>query len=44
VRRLVESAGQPCTYRDFPQVPHEMHQIDPKLFATTLLEWVDTLP
>jgi len=40
----VIAAGQPFTYRSFPQMPHSMHSHDPKLFVDTLTEWYATLP
>jgi pimeloyl-ACP methyl ester carboxylesterase len=42
-RELVTAAGKPFEYRSFPNVGHAMHQLDPKLFASTLVEWVKTL-
>lgn len=39
VRELVTEAGQPFTYRSFPEMPHSMHEADPNLFAKTLLDW-----
>jgi pimeloyl-ACP methyl ester carboxylesterase len=39
VRRLVTEAGQPFEYRSFPEQPHAMHQADPPLYATTVIEW-----
>jgi len=44
VEQLVIAAGQPFTYRSFPQMPHSMHSHDPKLFVDTLTEWYATLP
>ncbi len=43
VVRLLESTGQPITYRSFPRMGHSMHGQDPELFTKTLLDWVDTL-
>jgi pimeloyl-ACP methyl ester carboxylesterase len=43
VRALVEGAGQPVEYRSFPTMGHAMHQQDPKLFATTVIEWAAKL-
>jgi pimeloyl-ACP methyl ester carboxylesterase len=42
-RELITAAGQPCEYRSFPRMGHAMHLLDPKLFASTLLEWAKTL-
>ena len=41
---LVKAAGAEITYKSFPQMAHSMHGQDPKLFAATLTEWVDSLP
>jgi pimeloyl-ACP methyl ester carboxylesterase len=43
VRELVAAAGQPLEYRSLPNVGHAMHLLDPKLFASTLIEWAKTL-
>jgi pimeloyl-ACP methyl ester carboxylesterase len=40
---LIEAAGQPVTYKVFPEMGHFMHAIDPPLFAKTVIEWVDGL-
>jgi pimeloyl-ACP methyl ester carboxylesterase len=44
VRQLVEGAGQPFTYRSFPEMPHSMHGADPELYARTVTEWASALP
>ena len=44
VRQLVEAAGQPCTYRSFPEMPHSMHGADPGLYARTVVDWASALP
>ncbi|MGE0598841.1 MAG: alpha/beta fold hydrolase [Dehalococcoidia bacterium] len=44
VRALVEGAGASFTYKSFPQMGHAMHRLDPKLFADTVIEWIDSLP
>ena len=44
VRQLVEAAGQPCTYRSFPEMPHSMHGSDPELYARTVVDWASALP
>jgi pimeloyl-ACP methyl ester carboxylesterase len=36
---LVMGAGQRIDYRSFPQMPHLMHEADPKLFAQLLVEF-----
>ena len=36
---LVTAAGQPFTYRSFPQMPHSMHEHAPDTYASTLTEW-----
>lgn len=41
---LVEAAGQPVTYRSFPEMPHSMHGADPELYTRTITEWAATLP
>ena len=42
-RQLVEQAGQPFTYRSFPDMPHSMHGADPATFTQTILDWGATL-
>ena len=44
VRQLVEGAGQPLTYRSFPEMPHSMHGSDPELYARVVTEWASALP
>jgi len=44
VRQLVEAAGQPFTYRSFPEMPHAMHGADPELYARVVAEWASALP
>jgi pimeloyl-ACP methyl ester carboxylesterase len=44
VQQLITGAGQACTYVSFPEMGHSMHGQDPKLYATTLLDWAGTLP
>ena len=44
VRQLVEAAGQPFTYRSFPEMPHSMHGSDPDLYARAVAEWASALP
>jgi pimeloyl-ACP methyl ester carboxylesterase len=44
VRQLVEEAGQPFTYRSFPEMPHSMHGSDPELYARTVTDWATALP
>lgn len=44
VRQLVQGAGQPFTYRSFPDMPHSMHGADPGLFTETVAGWAATLP
>jgi pimeloyl-ACP methyl ester carboxylesterase len=44
VRQLVEGAGQPFTYRSFPQMPHSMHGSDPELYTRTVTDWASSLP
>ncbi|MCD2197169.1 alpha/beta hydrolase [Actinomycetospora endophytica] len=43
VREIVTAAGAPIEYRSFPDMPHSMHEHDPKRYVETLLEWVATL-
>jgi pimeloyl-ACP methyl ester carboxylesterase len=40
VRRLVEGAGNPVTYREFPTMGHSMHGTDPATYVATVTEWV----
>jgi pimeloyl-ACP methyl ester carboxylesterase len=40
---LIESAGQPVTYLQFPTKGHVMHNEDPKLYADTVIEWIGLL-
>ena len=42
-REIVTSAGQPVDYRSFPQMPHSMHEHDPKQYVETVLDWFATL-
>ena len=44
VRQLVESTGNPFTYRTFPTMPHSMHGHDPDTFVATVTDWLTTLP
>jgi pimeloyl-ACP methyl ester carboxylesterase len=44
VRRLVTEAGQPFEYRSFPTQPHAMHQADPQLYASTVIDWAASGP
>lgn len=39
-RTLIESAGQPFTYRSFPDMPHSMHGTDPELYSRTVTDWI----
>jgi pimeloyl-ACP methyl ester carboxylesterase len=43
VRDLVEGAGQPFTFRSFPDMPHSMHGADPELYTSTVAEWAASL-
>ena len=43
VRALIESTGNPFTYRSFPSMPHSMHGADPATFTRTIREWIETL-
>jgi pimeloyl-ACP methyl ester carboxylesterase len=43
-RAIIEAAGQPFTYRSFPDMPHSMHGADPKLYTNTVVDWAGTLP
>jgi hypothetical protein len=41
----VRAAGQRFDYRSFPEMGHPMHTIDPKLYVTTVRDWLaDVLP
>ncbi len=45
VGELVRAAGQRFDYRSFPEMGHPMHTIDPKLYVSTVRDWVaDVLP
>lgn len=44
VRQLIEGAGNSFTYRAFPAVPHSMHSYEPGTYATTVTDWLATLP
>jgi pimeloyl-ACP methyl ester carboxylesterase len=37
---LVRGAGNRFDYRSFPEMGHAMHTIDPKLYVTTVREWL----
>lgn len=43
VRELIEGAGQRFDCLEFPEMGHAMHSIDPKLYAQTVIDWVETL-
>jgi pimeloyl-ACP methyl ester carboxylesterase len=43
VCELVTEAGGRIDYRSFPDMPHSMHEADPKLFTGTVVDWVATL-
>jgi len=43
VEALVTGAGNSFTYKSFPTMPHSMHGYAPDVYATTLIEWVDSL-
>ena len=43
VREIVQATGQPLEYKSFPAMGHPMHQIDPALYANTLIAWAETL-
>ena len=42
-REIVTAAGQRVDYRSFPDMPHSMHEHDPKLYRETVLDWLATL-
>jgi pimeloyl-ACP methyl ester carboxylesterase len=42
-REIVTAAGGRIDYRSFPEMPHSMHEHDPKQFVETLTDWVSTL-
>ncbi len=42
-REIVTAAGGHVDYRSFPDMPHSMHEHDPKQFVETVLDWVATL-
>ncbi|MDD9943603.1 MAG: alpha/beta hydrolase [Myxococcales bacterium] len=43
VRKAVEDTGQRFEYRSLPKMGHSLHGQDPKLFASTVTEWVQSL-
>ncbi len=43
VEQLVTGTGNGFTYKSFPTMPHSMHGYAPDVYATTLIEWVDSL-
>ena len=43
VRDLVTAAGQRIDYRSFPDMPHSMHEYDPKQYVEAVLDFVKTL-
>lgn len=43
VRDLVAAAGTRIDYRSFPEMPHSMHEHEPKRYVETVLDWVATL-
>jgi pimeloyl-ACP methyl ester carboxylesterase len=43
-RAIIEAAGQPFTYRSFPDMPHSMHGADPKQYTDTVVDWAAGLP
>jgi pimeloyl-ACP methyl ester carboxylesterase len=42
-REIVTEAGGRIEYRSFPDMPHSMHESDPKRFVETLTDWVAAL-
>ena len=44
VCELVKLAGNTIDYRSFPQMPHSMHDAQPKQFADLLIEFAAKLP
>jgi len=42
-RAIIEAAGQPFTYRSFPDMPHSMHGHAPETFAATVTQWLEQL-
>jgi hypothetical protein len=43
VRKLIESTGNPFTYRSFPSMAHSMHGADPATYSQTIDQWIETL-
>ena len=43
VMQILGEGGGPVEYRSFEAMGHSMHGQDPKLFTTTLLDWVSEL-
>ena len=44
IESILKSTGQPYTHIHFSKMEHQMHQIDPKLYVRTLLDWEKALP
>ncbi len=44
VGELVRAAGQRFDYRSFPEMGHHLHNMDPKLYVTTIQDWLAELP
>ena len=42
-REIVTAAGGRIDYRSFPDMPHSMHEHDPKRYVETVLDWASTL-
>ncbi|GGF16190.1 alpha/beta hydrolase [Subtercola lobariae] len=43
VTELARETGQPVTFLSFPEMGHAMHRVDPKLYADTVVTFVDGL-
>ena len=43
VTEIVTAAGGRVDYRSFPDMPHSMHEHDPKRYVETVLDWLATL-
>lgn len=43
VQELITQAGQRFDYRSFPEMGHNMHEIDTQLYVTVLRYWISSL-
>jgi hypothetical protein len=43
VCEIVKATGVTFEYKSFPAMGHDMHRIDPALYASTAIEWFQSL-